>query len=87
MRLHTIVSVRIQLTTTAHFVFAYIFAHFPGGVQYGVLFDGYEIKGYSGKYLVSNKGRIKSLKHRNAKLLTAFANNKGYSRVALCKDG
>jgi len=29
------------LTTTAHFVFAYIFAHFPGGVQYGVLFDGY----------------------------------------------
>ena len=46
-----------------------------------------EIKGYSGKYLVSNKGRIKSLKHRKAKLLTAFANNKGYPRVALCKDG
>ena len=46
-----------------------------------------EIKGYKGKYLVSNKGRIKSLKHRKAKLLTAFANNKGYLRVALCKDG
>ena len=43
-----------------------------------------EIKGYSGKYLVSNMGRIKSLKHRNAKLLTAFPNNKGYPRVALC---
>ena len=38
-------------------------------------------------YLVSNKGRIKSFKHRKAKLLTAFANNKGYPRVALCKDG
>ena len=46
-----------------------------------------EINGYSGKYLVSNMGRIKSLKHRNAKLLTAFPNNKGYPRVALCKDG
>ena len=46
-----------------------------------------EINGYSGKYLVSNMGRIKSLKHRMAKLLTAFPNNKGYPRVALCKDG
>jgi hypothetical protein len=46
-----------------------------------------EIEGYNGKYLVSSKGRIKSLKHRYAKLLTAFANNKGYPRVALCKDG
>ncbi|WP_442974753.1 NUMOD4 domain-containing protein [Ruminococcus sp.] len=45
------------------------------------------INGYSGKYFVSNMGRIKSLKHRNAKLLTAFPNNKGYPRVALCKDG
>ena len=32
-------------------------------------------------------GRIKSLKHSKAKLLTAFVNNKGYLRVALCKDG
>ena len=46
-----------------------------------------EIKGYGGKYLVSNMGRIKSLKHRKPKLLTAFVNNKGYSRVALCNDG
>ena len=46
-----------------------------------------EIKGYGGKYLVSSMGRIKSLKHRKAKLLTAFVNNKGYPRVALCKDG
>ena len=46
-----------------------------------------EIKGYGGKYLVSNMGRIKSLKHRKPKLLTAFVNNKGYARVALCNDG
>lgn len=46
-----------------------------------------EIDGYGGKYLVSNQGRIKSLKHSKAKLLTAFPNNKGYPRVALCKDG
>ena len=46
-----------------------------------------EIKGYGGKYLVSNMGRIKSLKHANPKLLTVFVNNKGYPRVALCKDG
>ena len=46
-----------------------------------------EIKGYNGKYLVSNKGRIKSLKHRKARLLTAFTNNKGYPRVALCQGG
>jgi hypothetical protein len=46
-----------------------------------------EIEGYSGKYLVSNMGRIKSLKRNKAKLLTAFSNNKGYPRVALCKDG
>ena len=45
------------------------------------------VNGYSGKYLVSNMGRIKSLKHRNAKLLTEFPNNKGYPRVALCKEG
>lgn len=45
------------------------------------------ISGYNGKYLVSNMGRIKSLKNRKARLLTAFPNNKGYYRVALCKDG
>ena len=46
-----------------------------------------EINGYGGKYLVSSFGRIKSLKNRKPRLLTAFPNNKGYPRVALCKDG
>ena len=46
-----------------------------------------QIEGYNGKYLVSNMGRIKSLKHANARLLTAFANNKGYYRVCLCHKG
>jgi len=32
-------------------------------------------------------GRVKSLKHTNAKLLTAFENNKGYNRVCLCQNG
>ena len=45
------------------------------------------IKGYKGKYLVSNMGRIKSLKHTTARLLTAFENNKGYMRVCLCQNG
>ena len=46
-----------------------------------------EINGFGGKYLVSNMGRIKSFKHYDARLLTAFPNNKGYPRVALSKDG
>ena len=45
-----------------------------------------EIKGYP-RYMVSNCGRVKSLKHSCAHLLTAFDNNKGYPRVCLCKDG
>jgi len=45
------------------------------------------IEGYKGKYLVSNCGRVKSLKHANARLLTAFPNNKGYLRVCLCRNG
>ena len=45
------------------------------------------ISGYDGKYLISNYGRTKSLKYRKAKILTAFVNNKGYERVALCQDG
>ena len=45
------------------------------------------IEGYGGKYLVSSFGRIKSLKHANARLLTAFMNNKGYDRVCLCSGG
>ena len=45
------------------------------------------IAGYNGKYLVSNMGRVKSLKRSTARLLTAFQNNKGYYRVCLCRDG
>ena len=45
------------------------------------------IEGYGGKYLASNMGRIKSLKHANARLLTPFANNKGYDRVCLSRFG
>ena len=32
-------------------------------------------------------GRIKSLKRGDARLLTAFRNNKGYMRVCLCQYG
>ena len=46
-----------------------------------------EIEGYGGKYLVSSLGRIKSLKHANARLLTPFMNNKGYDRVCLSRFG
>ena len=45
------------------------------------------ITGYKGKYLVSDQGRIKSLKHLKPRILKAFVNNKGYARVALCKNG
>lgn len=45
------------------------------------------IEGYDNKYLVSNYGRIKSLKRTMAKLLTAFPNNKGYYRVCLSHHG
>ena len=45
------------------------------------------IEGYNGKYLVSSLGRVKSLKHANARLLTPFMNNKGYDRVCLCQFG
>ena len=41
-----------------------------------------DIEGYP-KYQISNKGRVKSLKRPNARLLTAFTNNCGYERVAL----
>lgn len=46
-----------------------------------------EIEGYGGKYLISNLGRVKSLKNHKERILTAFVNNKGYPRVALCQDG
>ena len=46
-----------------------------------------KIEGYDGKYLVSNMGRVTSLKHKKPRLLTAFPNNKGYLRVCLCING
>ena len=46
-----------------------------------------QVEGYKGKYLVSNMGRIKSLKHTSAKLLTAFVNNKVYAFVRTEKAG
>jgi len=45
------------------------------------------IEGYDNKYLVSDYGRIKSLKHTTTKLLTPFKNNKGYYRVCLSRCG
>ena len=44
------------------------------------------INGYE-KYYVSSLGRIKSLKHKKEKILTAFPNNKGYYRVCLSHNG
>ena len=44
------------------------------------------IEGYD-RYLVSSLGRVKSLKHANARILTPFMNNKGYDRVCLSRFG
>ena len=44
------------------------------------------IEGYPG-YLVSSCGRIKSLKHTEARILHTFVNNKGYERVCLSRGG
>ena len=46
-----------------------------------------EITGYGGQYLISNMGRVKSLKGTNERILKAFTNNHGYPRVALCHRG
>ena len=45
-----------------------------------------EIKGYT-RYMCSNMGRIKSLKHAEARILHTFVNNKGYERVCLSQFG
>lgn len=44
-----------------------------------------DIKGYEGLYQVSNEGMVKSL--RNNKILSLFANHKGYLQVYLTKNG
>lgn len=44
-----------------------------------------DIKGYDGLYQVSNEGRIKSIKKR--KILSLFANHKGYLQTCLYKNG
>lgn len=50
-----------------------------------------DIKGYEGKYQVSNTGKVKSLNYKRtgqAKLLRPSSNEKrGYSSVTLLKDG
>lgn len=45
-----------------------------------------DIKGYEGKYQISNYGRVKSLNYRNThkeKILTSFDNGNGYLHIGL----
>lgn len=44
------------------------------------------IVGYEGLYEISNLGRVKNLKFGKEKILKP-ANNRGYLRVCLCRDG
>ena len=49
-----------------------------------------DIKGYEGKYMVSNTGKVKSLNYnRTGKegIMESHVNVYGYLRVKLCKDG
>lgn len=57
-----------------------------------------DVKGYEGFYKVSNMGRVKSLEREvlysngrihkyGEKILSTFANKKGYVTVCLCKNG
>ena len=45
-----------------------------------------DVKGYKGKYEVSNLGRVKSLKFNKEKILKAGVNANGYLQVNLFKD-
>ena len=45
-----------------------------------------DIKGYEGKYQVSNLGRVRSF-HGKGKLLKGTPDKDGYLRIALCKNG
>ena len=49
-----------------------------------------DIKGYEGKYQISNKGRVKSLgnnKTKKEKIRDGKIDNRGYKRISLCKNG
>ena len=49
-----------------------------------------DIKGYEGKYMVSNLGRVKSLNYNNTGkegIMKPHDNGYGYLFVVLCKDG
>ena len=49
-----------------------------------------DVKGYKGKYMVSNIGRVKSLNYRNTGkegIMKPQDNGHGYLQVELCKDG
>ena len=49
-----------------------------------------DIKGYEGKYMVSNLGRVKSLNYRNTGkegIMKGRDDGNGYLKVQLCKDG
>ena len=49
-----------------------------------------DIKGFEGKYMVSNLGNVKSLNYRHTgkeKILKAGNHGNGYLKVNLCKDG
>ncbi len=46
-----------------------------------------DIKGYEGKYQVSNLGKIKSMIYSKPTILKAIVDNHGYLRVTLYKNG
>lgn len=46
-----------------------------------------DIEGYEGIYMISSKGRVKSLKFGKEKILKNLKNTCGYLFVSLCKNG
>lgn len=49
-----------------------------------------DIRGYEGKYQISNLGKVKSLNYRNSnkeQVLTPKTHTKGYLKIDLWKDG
>ena len=45
-----------------------------------------DVVGYEGTYQVSNKGRVKNILSKKEKLLSTYANNRGYIGVHLYKN-